>query len=137
MNVNSMNVKRVGRCLVLALTLAFAGGALVFPMEASARDNDNLIWHVKSNYRYRVQISFYSQTYHREWPGDGQAWGLNDDDVHEYNLRCRTGEKICFGAWVTGNASTYWGVGADNRYSCDACCYICGAGETRQQDLNP
>jgi hypothetical protein len=134
MNVNFMNVKRGGRRLVLALSLAFTGGALVLPLEASA---DNLVWHVKSNYKYRVQISFYSLTHHREWPGNGQAWGLNDDDVHEYNLQCRTGEKICFGAWVTGNAGTYWGVGADNKHSCESCCYVCGAGETRQQDLNP
>jgi hypothetical protein len=128
-----MSVKRVVRRLVLALSLAFVGGALVQPLEASA---DNLVWHVKSNYKYRVQISFYSQNYSREWPGNGQAWGLNDYDVHEYNLKCRSGEKICFGAWVTGNSNIYWGVGADNKHSCSSCCYICGS-ETRQQDLNP
>ncbi len=135
-----MNMKRVGGRLALALSLAFVGGALVQPLDASARDrdNDNLVWHVKSNYKYRVQISFYSQTYrNREWPGNGQAWGLNDYDTHEYNLQCRTNEKICFGAWVTGDSSIYWGVGADNKHSCKACCYVCGAGETREQVLNP
>ncbi len=133
MTINSMNMTRVGRRFILALSLALAGGALALPLEASA---DNMNWQVKSNYPYRVQIKFYSQSRRVTWPGVGEAWGLNDSEYHEYNLQCRTGEKICFGAWVTGRSSPYWGVGADNEHGCEACCYICGD-DTRPQVLNP
>ncbi len=92
-----------------------------------------LVWHIKSNYKYKVQISFYSQDRSVEWPGNGQAWGLNDYSTHEYTMRCRLGEKICFGAWVTGDSSIYWGVGADNSHSCSNCCFVCGNGETAVQ----
>jgi hypothetical protein len=103
----------------------FAGEALIQPLEASAC---SYVWHVKSNYRYRVQIAFYSQNRRFEWPGKGRAYGLNDYDVHEYSMVCKPGEKICFGAWVTDDSSTYWGVGFDNKHSCESCCYVCGCG---------
>ena len=64
------------------------------------------------------------------------AYDLNDYETHSFTLNCRRGEKICFGAWVTGNASRYWGVGANNRYGCEKCCFVCGAGDYPTQVLN-
>jgi hypothetical protein len=92
-----MNLKRVPRRLV-PLILTFAVLSMVQPPVASA---DSLVWRVKSNYRDGIQISFYSQSRSVEWPGNGQAWGLNDSGTHKYSLACVTGERICFGAWVT------------------------------------
>lgn len=128
-----MDVKRVVGRLVLASALTFIGASLVQPPEASAAE---MLWRVRSNYKYRVQISFYSQNRRVEWPGNGKVWGLNDDDVHEFNLSCRSGEKICFGAWVTGNSTKYWGVGADNKHGCRSCCFTCGEGDPQTQILN-
>jgi hypothetical protein len=86
----------------------------------------NMVWQVKSNYQYRVQIAFYSRERNHEWPGNGQAWDLNDYNNHSYTLSCRRGEKICFGAWVTGNANKYWGVGFGGKQGCSTCCFYCG-----------
>lgn len=82
---------------------------------------------MRSGYQYRVQLEFYSQSRSHEWPGGGEAWGLNDYETHNFTLRCNTGEKICYGAWVTGNSNRYWGVGANNRHGCTGCCATCGS----------
>ncbi len=104
--------------LRLALT-ALAG----LSMYASA---DTLEFNVDSQYPYTIQLEFYSQNYNRSWPGGGRAYEISDYDNHTYVLNCQTGEKICYGAWAKGKGSTYWGVGANNRYSCKRCCYYCG-----------
>ena len=128
-----MCVMRAVRRVVLVFVLALIGRALVQPPEASA---ETMSWRVKSNYKYKVQIAFYSQTRSHEWPGDGDAYNLNDSDTHDYTLRCEDGEKVCLGGWVTGNARKYWGVGFSNKHGCKACCYICGAGEIPRQVLD-
>jgi hypothetical protein len=127
-----MNVKQAAGHLV-PLTLVFAVVSLIQPTVASG---DNLVWRIKSNYRHRVQIVFYSQSQSIEWPGNGQAWDLNDSGTHQYSLKCATGEIICFGAWVLGDRSIYWGIGAYHEHGCDRCCYVCGAGETARQILD-
>jgi hypothetical protein len=98
---------------------------------------DELTFKVRSNYRYKVQIEFYSQDRNHAWPGGDRAYPINDDEVHNYSLNCRSGEKICYGAWVTGNDSKYWGVGANNKHGCKGCCYTCGRGDTPIINLNP
>jgi hypothetical protein len=126
-------MKRIAR-LALALVLAFAGAAMVKPQAASA---ETMLWTFQSKYRYKVQVAFYSQNRGHEWPGNGEAYDLNDYDDHTMNLSCNRGEKICFGAWATGNATTYWGVGAKNSHHCDSCCFTCGGGDIPRQVLNP
>lgn len=128
-----MNGKRVLVRLVLALALAFIGAALVQPPEASA---ETMNWRVKSNYKYKVQVAFYSQSRGHEWPGGGDAYNINDYDTHSYPIECNDGEKVCLGAWVTGNARKYWGVGFNNKHGCKACCYICGGGDIPRQVLD-
>jgi hypothetical protein len=127
-----MNVKRVAGRLV-PLKLAFVAVSLLQPPVACA---DNLVWRVKNSYRHKVQIAFYSQSRSVEWPGNDQGWDLNDAGTHTYNLTCVTGERICFGAWATGDPSVYWGIGARHEHGCDRCCYVCGAGETARQILD-
>src|SRR5262245_1227828 len=107
--------------LFLAIVLTAAAAALVWPSSSTAQSSANhggggggattQTWTVKSMYQYKVQIAFYARERNHEWPGNGQAWDLNDYNNHTYTLNCRQGEKICFGAWVTGNASKFWGVG--------------------------
>ena len=128
-----MNLKRIATRVALAFALVFIGGALVAPPEASA---ETMNWRVKSNYKYKVQLAFYSQSRSHEWPGGGDAYNLDDSDTHEYKLSCEDGEKICFGGWVTGNAKRYWGVGYSNKHGCKSCCFICGAGEIPRQILD-
>jgi len=105
-----------------ALTVAFA--AFGTPTEGYA---DTLTFRVKSMSEARVQIEFYSQDRRHSWPGGGVAYNLDDYDEHEFSLSCINSEKICYGAWVTGNANRYWGVGFSGGESCESCCYTCRA----------
>ncbi len=122
------------RSIVLSL---FA--ALMLTMStASTASADTLVWYVKSSHPNSVMIEFYSQDRSHAWPGDGTAYVIKDWDFHEYSLECRSGEKICYGAWVQGDSSSYWGTGKDDRDGCDSCCYICdGYSTTRDIELLP
>src|SRR5262249_46545950 len=71
----------------------------------------SLEFNIKSNYRYKVGIKFYSQTRNHVWPDSDNFWVLDDYGTHTYRLSCIRGEEICYGAWATGNDKTYWGVG--------------------------
>jgi len=132
--------------LVLAVVVTAIASALLWPMQASAQSSaqpgggggggTQQIWTVKSMYQYKVQIAFYSRERNHEWPGNGQAWDLNDYNNHTYTLNCRQGEKICFGAWVTGNASKFWGVGFGGKQGCSSCCFFCGQ-QPQPQVLQP
>jgi hypothetical protein len=132
--------------LVLAVVVMAAASALLWPMQGSAQSSaqpggggggaTQQIWTVKSMYQYKVQIAFYSRERNHEWPGNGQAWDLNDYNNHTYTLNCRQGEKICFGAWVTGNASKFWGVGFGGKQGCASCCFVCGQ-QPQPQVLQP
>ena len=131
---------------LIAVIVAAACAVLLWPAEATAQSSaqpggggGNTVtqtWTVKSMYQYRVQIAFYSRERNHEWPGNGQAWDLNDYNNHTYTLNCRRGEKVCFGAWVTGNASKFWGVGFGGKQGCSTCCFLCGQ-QPQPQVLQP
>lgn len=97
---------------------------------------ETFTWIVRSLYPYRVQLEFYSQDYDRAWPGGDNVYVLQDDKFHQYTLNCDYGEKICYGAWVDGDISTYWGSGYYGQEYCNSCCSTCDGG-TRQTTLNP
>jgi hypothetical protein len=120
------------RRLILTLMLALFAGSLALAMAAKA---DTMVWPVKSLFPYKVQVEFYSESRKWEWPGSGEAYSLNDSRTHRFSLNCNSGEKICLGAWVTGNADKYWGVGLHNKHSCRNCCYVCGGGDIPRQVL--
>lgn len=117
------------------LSVGLASLIAVFTVSTAFATNQ--IFRVQSNYPYRVQIEFYSQARDAAWPGDGMAYDLNDGRTQTFNLDCDYGEQICYGAWVTGDSSEYWGVGYANQYSCDSCCLVCGHGEGPVFTLEP
>lgn len=116
---------------ILALALLLMG---VFAGQAQA---DNLTWTVTSDHPNIVDVEFYSQSRNVSWPGNGRVYVIDDWDAHTYSLSCNRGERICFGAWVRGRSSTYWGVGSGGRNSCADCCAICGAGTPDRIRLTP
>ncbi|MEO1200734.1 MAG: hypothetical protein AAFX39_16170 [Pseudomonadota bacterium] len=119
--------------MLLAAVVMITGLATT-PAPASA---ETLTFNVRSNHQYRVQLEFYSQWRDAAWPGNGQAYVIADYEVHAYTLNCQSGEQICYGAWVDGDASTYWGVGLNDQYGCSNCCYTCNGGATPVINLNP
>jgi hypothetical protein len=93
-------------------------------------NESKLTFQIRSEYEYKVQIAFFSQDRDHQWPGGDQAYSLDDSEVHSFPLKCKRGETICYGAWVTGNDDLYWGAGFEGQHACDDCCYVCDGGTT-------
>lgn len=118
------------RCAAVA-----AGLCACFPLSVLAQDS-TLTFKMKSNHPNKVQVEFYAQSRKHAWPGSTRAYNLDDSQFHTFTLNCRKGEKICYGAWVTGNQKRYWCVGLNDRYTCTGCCSTCDGG-TISFTLNP
>ena len=114
------------RALAIAVLATFA---VALSSSGHTQSDNNITFQFKSNYQYRVQVSFWSKTRNVVWPGNGKAYDLDDSEVHQIKLNCMSGEKICYGGWVTGNGRLYWGVGGDGRRGCTGCCFVCGQGD--------
>lgn len=95
-----------------------------------------LTWHFRSEHQYAVSLEFYSQDRRHVWPGSDEVYVIRDYDEHEYSLACNSGEKICYGAWVRNETTSYWGSGYNGRESCDSCCFRCDGGDTPVIVLN-
>ena len=111
-----------------------AAGLQTFTMAGPSAAAE-MTWVIQSVYQYTVHLEFYSQNYSRAWPGGGEAYVLDDSADHSYTLVCEIGEKICFGAWSSGDPDTYWGVGMDDDEGCERCCYVCGDGNPNPKVL--
>jgi hypothetical protein len=59
------------------------------------------------------------------WPGDDQVYFLEMGEKKSVPIKCQAGENICYGAWLNGDAGTFWGVGPDRDQLCEDCCTIC------------
>ena len=116
--------------------LIFAAAMSVAAIAPAAAVAAELQWHVRSEHEYAVSLEFYSQDRNHVWPGNDEVYVIRDYDVHDYTLTCNNGEKICYGAWVRNDSSSYWGSGYDGEQSCDSCCFTCGAGDTPVVVLN-
>ena len=106
--------------------LAVAAGLWATPASA-----DDVTIHVKSSYPYIVYLEFYSTIRNAAWPGGTLAYKLDDYETKRVTLSCRSGEKICYGAW-TSDRRTTWGVGRGGGGTCRgirACCFTCGEGD--------
>jgi hypothetical protein len=90
---------------------------------------------MRNSHPYAVELELYSQDRNHLWPGNNQVYYLDDGETKQVPLSCMEGETICYGAWVSGDQGTYWGVGPNNAESCDDCCYVCEGGETEEIDL--
>jgi len=107
--------------------------ALLVPTCAFA---ENLTFMARSFHKNQVDIAFYSENLNRAWPGGDKAWIIADYDVHSYTLSCIQGERVCYGAWVRGSTSAYWGSGLGGKQPCQACCFVCNGGTTPTINLN-
>lgn len=90
---------------------------------------------MNNGHPYAVEVELYSQDRDHVWPGGGQVYVLDDSETKEIPLSCQSGETICYGAWVSGDQGSYWGVGPDNQEVCESCCYVCEGGMTEEINL--
>ncbi|MBU0495478.1 MAG: hypothetical protein KKB13_26830, partial [Chloroflexi bacterium] len=82
-----------------------------------------ILWRFKNDHPQVVYLAFYSQDRDYEWPGGGQVYILDDDREYTFKTCGNQGEQVCYGAWTADG--TYWGVGRNNQYGCQDCCYWC------------
>ncbi len=75
---------------------------------------ETFTWIVRSLHPNRVQIEFYSQLDHGSWPGDDDAYVLDDNSFHQFVLGCDSGDRA----------------------DCKSCCSVCDGGK-REITLKP
>jgi hypothetical protein len=123
-------IKTTGRAFrVILATLALWTGGLLASQEARA---DTMTWQLRSFHPNALQVKFYSQNRKAVWPGATSHYTIKDYKVNSFKLTCLAGEKICYGASVSGNARRTWGMGADGKQRCTQCCYTCNGNTTTQ-----
>jgi hypothetical protein len=122
-----MKLRPIAAVALLVVTAWLAG--------APARAAD-VTFMMQNNHPNAVEVELYSQDRDHVWPGKGEVFVLDDGETKQMPLSCKEGEKICYGAWIQGDRDTYWGVGPDNKESCDDCCYTCTGGETETINLD-
>lgn len=115
------------RRLAAALSLA-----VLFAPAAHAGD---VTFRIKNSHPNAMRVELYSQERDYVWPGNGKDFYLDDGETKELPISCNEGEKVCYGAWVDGDESTYWGVGPGNKEKCEDCCYTCSGGQTEEINL--
>ncbi len=110
--------------------------AVVLNGSNSYTPKPSITFRVRSSHYSPLLVAFYARSGRSGWPGgDGpgrvNGYMIGDDAVHDYNLNCRRGEKICFGAWEHRNTEgQYWGCGPGCFRACTDCCYTCDGEET-------
>lgn len=69
------------------------------------------------------------------WPGGDKVYLLERNERKSVPIACEPGETICYGAWISGDDRSWWGVGPDNDHDCEKCCSICTQGGTAEIEL--
>ena len=73
-----------------------------------------------------VAVELFSQDRAISWPGGNKVYFLDVGERKSMTVSCQEGERICYGAWVNGDDSRWFGVGPDNdQPPCTYCCFIC------------
>lgn len=111
--------------LALAAVLATSGQVVA----------EDVTFVMSNGHPYAVEVELYSQDRNHVWPGGGQVYLLDDGETTSMPISCQSGETICYGAWVSGDEGTYWGVGPKDQQGCENCCYTCEGGATEEINL--
>lgn len=122
------------RSIKAAIGASLLVGAIFASSAASAAD---ITFLMKNNHPNALEVELYSQDRDHIWPGNGEVYLFDDGEDKSVALSCQKGERICYGAWISGDKTTYWGVGPGNSEACDDCCYTCEGGTTEEITLDP
>jgi hypothetical protein len=114
-----------------ALSLAAAVLALAAPAIAPAFAAD-MNFYMKNQQDRGVAVVLFGQDRDVEWPGGDKAYFLDGREKKSVPVTCEAGERICYGAWINGDDTRFFGVGPDNdQPPCEYCCVICVAKSTK------
>ncbi|MBA3447614.1 MAG: hypothetical protein H0T56_08380 [Pseudaminobacter sp.] len=129
----------VARRAIFSARLAVAGFLSVVALAglSAVAQADDVTFVINNGHPNAVRVELYSQDRDHVWPGGGEDYYLDDGEAKTMSLACEAGESICYGAWIDGDESTYWGVGPQNAQTCTDCCYTCEGGETEEINLVP
>lgn len=97
----------------------------------------DLTWRFRNNSGGTVHVKMYARQRGIWWPTASTNWRMDGVGPYAFTISCRAGEKVCYGAWRSGNTDRYWGTGFQDRNGCDGCCYTCFEGQTTVYNLNP
>jgi hypothetical protein len=114
---------------------ALLAGLAAVVAASSAAGAAEVTFMMRNDHQNAVEVELYSQDRDHVWPGGGDVYVLDDGETKQMPLSCQEGERICYGAWISGDRETYWGVGPGNEQNCDDCCYTCTGGATETIDL--
>jgi hypothetical protein len=124
------------RILRIAIIVAMLLPVMGIVGTSSARA-DSMTWQLRSYSPNAVEVKFFSQNRKAVWPSATTHYDIKDYKVHSFKLSCLAGEKICYGAGVSGNLRRYWGMSTDGKQRCTNCCFTCGGDTTTSvQNLN-
>lgn len=125
--------------MTITLAARRVAAALAFVVAAGvpAAYADDITFVMNNQHPNALEVELYSQDRDHVWPGGGQVYLLDDGETKTMPLACESGETICYGAWISGDQGTYWGVGPGNKQECETCCFTCEGGETEEITLVP
>lgn len=116
----------------MSIITKFAAAAAAAALCATSALAADITFVMKNDHPNAVEVELYSQDRNHVWPGGNEVYYLDDGETKTMPLSCKEGEKICYGAWVSGDRTTYWGVGPDDKENCTDCCYTCTGGNTEE-----
>jgi hypothetical protein len=100
-------------------------------IQANQRPNPatvRLTWVVQNQCPYApgFQVKIFDETNNLTWPtATGDIFPLAAGVTSEINVDTYKGAKVCIGAKPNvASSESHWGVGIDNQYGCDQCCFI-------------
>lgn len=79
-----------------------------------------------------LQVRFFDMTNDLVWPSADKVWVIENGGSQAFDLGCRSGAKICYGATAKDSSGKYriWGAGIDGKNGCEKCCITCELGAT-------
>lgn len=113
----------------LILSLMIASAAL------SPAAADDMTFFMKNSHARAVVVELKSRSRDQVWPGGGKVYLLELGEKKSVTVACEAGERICYAAWVNGDAGQSWGIGPDDDRTCDTCCRTCVGGTTETLDI--
>lgn len=76
-----------------------------------AKNADRVTFRFNKSYPGTVYVRLYSLDREQIWPASGKAYAIEDYGVQDISVQAKPGERICYGAWVSGSRDDFWGAG--------------------------
>lgn len=127
---------RTGRSIIYTMLLIILVSCSLEDSSNPAADDVVLSWDMQDRCfdGSAIQLRFFeaaggSRT-GRVWPGGDRVYVLSGSDT--YNLSCRAGTDVCYGAQPRDGSSGHWGLDITGQDGCTNCCSSCSSVTVRR-----